>query len=205
MATRKMKATKAATEREAGDSSYRIGNREVTFAGTYVSTDEINSGQVFTESWDPKARYRWSAGVAISKFLYGLKAGKIVGIHCGKCDRTVTPPRAFCEVCLGPISKYVELPKTGTINTFTVCYIDVAARRIDTPVIPIVVDIDGTKPSGGFLHHLGEVTAKKGKRSVVVVDAKGREVDIGRRVEAVWKPVAEREALITDIKYFRPV
>jgi hypothetical protein len=202
LAARKVRSAKSPGSEE--NEAYRIGSREVTFAGTYVSSEELATGQVPSETWDPKARYRWSAGVAVSKFLYGLREGRIVGVHCQTCDRTVTPPRAFCEVCLGPISKYVDLPKTGTINTFTVCYIDVAARRVETPTIPVVVDIDGTKPAGGFLHLLGEVTVKKERRSVKVLDSRGREVDVGRRVEGVWKPEAEREALITDIKYFRP-
>src|SRR3972149_3753532 len=98
MATKRIAKAKQAEQSAAKEEPYRIGNRDVTFAGTYVSTEEVASGAVFSESWDPKARYRWSAGVAVSKFLRGLKAGKIIGFHCPTCSRTHTPPRAFCEV-----------------------------------------------------------------------------------------------------------
>jgi probable rRNA maturation factor len=42
----------------------------------------------------------------------------------------------------------------------------------------------------GILHLLGEVEPK--------------DVEIGMKVEAVWKPAKEREGAITDIRYFRP-
>ncbi len=44
---------------------------------------------------------------------------------------------------------------------------------------------------GGIMHKLGEVEPKK--------------VKIGMRVQAVWKPDAEREGAITDILYFKPI
>jgi uncharacterized OB-fold protein len=42
----------------------------------------------------------------------------------------------------------------------------------------------------GILHLLSEVDPK--------------EVKIGMKVKAVWKPAEEREGAITDIKYFKP-
>jgi uncharacterized OB-fold protein len=41
------------------------------------------------------------------------------------------------------------------------------------------------------MHMLGEVEPK--------------EVKIGMKVQAVWKPAAEREGSILDIAYFKPV
>jgi hypothetical protein len=57
--------------------------------------------------------------------------------------------------------------------------------------MPAVIAIDGASPGMGILHLLGEVAPKA--------------VTIGMRVQAVWKPVAEREGSITDIRYFRPI
>ena len=43
----------------------------------------------------------------------------------------------------------------------------------------------------GFLHLLGEVEEK--------------DIRVGMKVEAVWKPPSERVGSILDIKYFRPI
>jgi uncharacterized OB-fold protein len=61
----------------------------------------------------------------------------------------------------------------------------------DEPEIPAVIDIDGTQPAVGIMHLLGEVDPKA--------------VEIGMKVQAVWKPAEEREGSILDIKYFKPV
>jgi uncharacterized protein len=41
------------------------------------------------------------------------------------------------------------------------------------------------------LHLLGEVSEK--------------EIEVGMKVQAVWKPAADRVGSILDIKYFKPV
>ena len=60
---------------------------------------------------------------------------------------------------------------------------------LDPPEIPAVIRLDGAS-AGGFLHMLGEVDSA--------------DVHIGMAVEAVWKPLADREGSILDIAYFRP-
>jgi uncharacterized OB-fold protein len=177
---------------------------EKTFRGTYLSSEDFKSGKVLFEENSPDMRYRWSAGIAISRFLKGLKEGKIIGIHCRVCDRIVTPPRAFCEVCMSPIHDYVELKPVGTVNTFTVCYIDRDANRITEPTIPVVVNIEGTRPPAGFLHLLGEVDVVKKGREVKVFARDGSEITMGTPIEAVFRPEKERKGDITDILYFRP-
>jgi uncharacterized OB-fold protein len=64
-------------------------------------------------------------------------------------------------------------------------------QRIKDPEIPAVINIDGASPLHGFMHMLGEVDPK--------------EVFIGMRVQAVWKPADERQGSINDIKYFKPI
>jgi len=54
-----------------------------------------------------------------------------------------------------------------------------------------VIELDGASQGIGLFHLLGEV--------------KPEEVKVGLRVQAVWKPPAEREGAITDIKYFKPL
>lgn len=148
--------------------------------------------------WEPQLDYAWDAGAAISRFLAGLREGKIYGVRCRQCGRTVTPPRAFCELDFKPMDEWVELPDTGTVNTFSVCYVTWDMTRLRRPQIPAVIEIDGTTPRVGFLHLLGGVAGTS-------VEAIRRQVAVGMPVRAVWKPAREREGAITDIVHFAPV
>ena len=89
------------------------------------------------------------------------------------------------------MSEWVYLQDTEVVNTFSLCYVTWDMVRVKEPQIPAVIEIDGASPGMGILHLLGEVDPK--------------EVRIGMRVKAVWKPPEERTGAITDIKYFKPI
>ncbi len=165
--------------------------------GTSLREDDIRSGKILVTEWHPKIDYKFDAGAAIGQFLDGLKVGKILGRRCDACGRIVIPPRMFCEKCFRRNDGWVELKNTGRVNTFSVSFVNWDASRRTTPQVPAVIDIDGTNPSMGILHLLGEV----GQTLEEVL----RRVKIGMAVEAVWKPADQREGAITDIMYFRPV
>ena len=159
--------------------------------GTHLSQEAFDKNEVSTTLGDPHAHYEWDTGMGIGRFLQGLKEGKIWGTHCDQCKRTVTPPRVFCELCFSKNITWQELKTTGTVNTFSLCYVNWDATMIKEPHIPAVIEVDGTTPRVGFLHILDEVDPKK--------------VHIGMKVEAVFKNEKERMGDITDIKYWRPV
>lgn len=163
---------------------------QTRFRATPLREEDFEKGRIHAFRTDPFLKYRWAAGVAIGRFLEGLQQGKILGSHCHECGRTVVPPRAFCELCFVPVGAPVELPQTGTINTFAVSWIATDRSRLKKPVVPAVVDIDGTS-NAGLLHLVGNTDAKK--------------VKIGMRVKAVWKPAKERRGDITDILHFEPI
>ena len=159
------------------------------FPGVYLRESDFRDENVLFNEWNPNAQYAWDAGVAIGRYLAELKEGRLVGVHCKKCDRTVIPPRNFCEWCFRPMDDWVPLPDTGTVNTFSLCYVTWDMKVLTDPEIPAVIDIDGTSPPVGIMHKLGEVDPKT--------------VRIGMQVQAVWKPPEEREGSILDIKYFK--
>lgn len=165
--------------------------------GSPLSDDEFH-GKVSTTSWIPRLEYGWDAGIAISAFLEGLKAGKILGVRCRVCGRTVTPPRAFCELDFRPMDDWVELADTATINTYSICYITWDLKPLRKPQIPAVVEIDGTTPRVGFLHLIGGVNGSS-------VEAIRKQLTVGMSVRAVWKKPHQREGAITDIVHFEPV
>lgn len=162
-----------------------------SFPGTPLSQADFDEGKILTTHWKPRLEYGWDAGVAISRYLAELKNGRIIGMKCRRCRRTVVPPRLVCEWCWEPIDEWVYLQDTGTVNTFSVCYIRWDASRAKEPLIPAVIEIDGASKGAGILHLLDEVSTE--------------DIAIGMRVKAVWKPAEERTGSITDIKYFKPV
>jgi uncharacterized OB-fold protein len=136
------------------------------------------------------ARYAWDAGVAVGRYLQGLKEGRIMARECRSCRRILVPPRMFCEQCFRPTDRWVEVRDTGRVNTFSICYIRWDMVKLDEPEMPAVIEIDGASAGMGFMHKLGEVDPD--------------DVRIGMDVEAVWKPDDDREGSILDIRYFRP-
>ena len=161
------------------------------FPGVYLKESDFRDGRVLYTEWDPNAQYAWDAGVAIGRYLDELKAGRLIGVRCSKCNRTMIPPRNVCEWCFRPMDDWVALPDTGTVNTFSRCYVTWDMRTLKIPELPAVIDIDGTKPLVGIMHMLGEVDPQ--------------EVKIGMKVQAVWKPAEQREGSILDIQYFKPI
>jgi hypothetical protein len=161
------------------------------FPGVYLRESDFREKRVIFNEWNPNAQYAWDAGVAIGRYLAELKEGRLIGVRCRHCRRTVIPPRNFCEWCFRPMDDWVYLSDTGTVNTFSLCYVTWDMKRVEEPEIPAVIDIDGTRPRVGIMHLLGEVDPD--------------DVKIGMKVKAVWKPAEERMGAITDIKYFKPV
>lgn len=160
------------------------------YPGTPLEEEGIKSGRVLSVRYQPKAKYVWSAGVAIGRYLTELRNGRLIGRKCDKCGRIVVPPRMFCEWCFRPNDRWVTLKDTGVVNTFSVSYIAGDASRVKEPLIPAVIQIDETTDAG-ILHLIGEADPKK--------------VEFGMPVQAVWKPPEERTGSITDIKYFKPI
>lgn len=159
--------------------------------GTPLSSEDFESGRIFTVSHTPKAEYAWDTGPSIGRYLEELKNGRLVGRKCLACNRTFIPPRSFCELCFRPADDWVVLKDTGTINTFSLCYVTWDMKRLKDPHIPAVIEIDGASPGHGILHLIGGVDPKK--------------VKIGMKVKAVWKPAKERAGAITDIQHFVPI
>ncbi|HEU4759443.1 MAG TPA: Zn-ribbon domain-containing OB-fold protein [Dehalococcoidia bacterium] len=156
--------------------------------GTPLSDAQVRRREIITFEQGPQARYAWDTGVAIGRFLEGLREGRLLARRCHRCARVLLPPRMFCERCFRPTDAWVQVPDTGTVNTYSVSHIRWDASPLEEPVVIAVIRIDGTS-DGGFLHYLDGVD--------------GADVRIGMRLQAVWKPAAEREGSILDIRHFR--
>ena len=167
-----------------------MSSKNIIPTGSPLREDDVEKGRILSITYQPRARYNWATGVAIGRFLAELKAGRILGTKCNHCGRIVVPPRVFCELCFRRVDDWVHLPDTATVNTFSISHIATDTKRLKTPIVPAVIEIDGTSHAG-FLHLLGEVSPQN--------------ITIGMRVKAVWKEPTQRMGSITDIKYFAPL
>ena len=154
-----------------------------------LSDEDFRSG--IAVDFAVQARYAWDAGVAIGRYLEGLKEGTILGRACHSCGRILVPPRMFCEQCFRSTDEWVPVKDTGTVNTFSLAYITWDMRELKDPDIPAVIELDGASPGIGIMHKLGDVEPEA--------------VHMGMRVRAVWKPPAKRTGSILDIAYWAPI
>lgn len=165
-------------------------NEKVRLKGTPIKRFD----ETITVERSSTAKYAWTAGQAISRFLVELKKGKLIGRRCNKCRRILIPPRMYCESCFRATDEWIYVEPIGTVNTAVVSYITTTREKLEKPLIIAVIEIEGTRGSGLF-HYLEGVNPE---------DVINRKV-FGMRVKAVWKPEAEREGSINDIKYFVPI
>jgi acetyl-CoA C-acetyltransferase len=144
--------------------------------------------------YEPDLRYAWDNGVALTTYLDGFKQGKIRASRCDTCGRMMIPARAFCETCnLKEVHDYYDLPDTGTVQTFTLSNVDWDSSFLPKGKVKIfaIIAMDGATEEMGLFHLLGEV--------------KPKDVKIGMRVKAVWKPESQRTGTVLDLKHFRPL
>jgi len=163
----------------------------IELPGTPLSEKDFQEGNILYNFDELRGDFAWDTGIAIGQYLAAFKEGLILGSRCKTCRKVVVPPRTVCEWCFHPMDEYVPLQDTGTVNTFSLCYVTWDVKRIKEPEIPAVIEIDDASPLHGIMHMLGEVEPDN--------------IKIGLRVKAVWKPPEKREGSVTDILYFKPL
>lgn len=161
----------------------------MAYPGITISPEDLADSRYLTVPYSANLCYRWSTGAAVGRFLAELKNGRIIGRKCDRCKRILVPPRMFCEQDFVPTSKWIYVKDAGTVDTYSVSYIAADASRLEKPLIVAVIRLDGTGEAG-ILHILDGIDPK--------------DVMIGMRVKAVWKPKRRRIGAITDIRCFKP-
>ena len=136
-----------------------------------------------------KMEYNWWVGAVGSRFYRGLRdEGRIWGLKCPECSKVFVPPKIKCIDCYEDLHDWLELPGTGTVETYTIVrYEEPVLHPRKAPFAYGVIMMDGADT--GLVHFIGDVDPE--------------EVKVGMRVEAVFED--EREGNILDIKHFRPI
>ncbi len=168
--------------------------------GTYLKRDQLEKLPGLIR-YKPSVKYSFAAGQALSRFLKGLKEGKILGVKCPVCGRVYVPPRAYCEYCHVPTSEWVELPGTGTVHTAVISYIATDRRRVEKPEIVGVIRLDAPGYKEGSYEFAGLFHRLCGVKPEQVIDGS----IIGMKVRPKWKPPEERVGSVNDIECFEVV
>jgi len=119
-----------------------------------------------------------------SPFFRGLAEGKLMGSECTGCGYRFATPRAYCMEC-GAATRWVELPPTGRVHTWTTCHFGSEAFLKETPFNLALVELDGVNTL--LLARL--------------VGATEKEIRVGMPVKAKFRRLAQFKP--TDV-YFVP-
>jgi len=143
------------------------------------------------EHWD--ITYTHDMGPVVTEFYEKLAGDRIFGRHCPKCDRVLVPPRSFCDRDFTDTDGWVEVGRSGVIETFTVVFQKFRGLP-DPPYCIAYVRLDGADTS------ILNFVKVPGLDDAEAVRAKIR---VGQRVKAVFAPAASRTGRITDF-WFEP-
>jgi uncharacterized OB-fold protein len=132
--------------------------------------------------------YRFTAGLAQSRFLKGLSEGRLLGQRCPVCHKVYVPPRGSCPTDGVPTTDEVELSQHGTVTTYCVVNVPFQGQSIEIPYICAQVLLDGANIA--FMGLIQEIPADQ--------------VRMGMRVEAVWVAPEELGPSMASVRYFRP-
>lgn len=174
---------------------------EEALGRTYTEIDGLQVEDLVLTGWRIVCSYSRDAGGVVSKFLQGLRGGRILASRCGGCGRTLLPPRSFCEWCFKDVDTVVELTGDGEVATYSLSYIGTDPReRLPEPKVVAVIWFEDTKvihPSTRSVVHAAGILHMVG-------DVKPADVHIGMKVKPVWKPPEQRVGSILDILHFKP-
>jgi len=136
-----------------------------------------------------RLEYEFTPGVATTRFLRGMKAGRILGQRCPECSKVYVPTRGSCPRCGVPTQEEVEIEGKGTVTTF--CVVRVPSENIDLklPYTAAHILLDGADIPFFAL----------------IQECEAEDVRMGMRVEAVWAPKEEWGPTMENIRYFRPI
>src|SRR3989442_1307201 len=97
--------------------------------GIELTAAALHEGKVTQTRFRPDAKYAWSAGEAMSRFLEELQNGRLIARTCRKCARILFPPRMFCEECFRPTDAWRFRHWEGNVEADYIYTSGVAGER----------------------------------------------------------------------------
>jgi uncharacterized OB-fold protein len=143
---------------------------------------------------DAPREYRWSTGKYMGRtYREAQENKKLVANRCVQCKEVLWPPMEVCGRCKVEAGEdWVELSQTGTVMQYTVLVYPMwdphYGEKFANPHPNAMILLD----DGVYIRHfLEETNADK--------------LEVGMRVEAVWREDHERGEGTADVRYFRTI
>ena len=136
-----------------------------------------------------RLEYSYTAGRASTRFLRGMREGRILGQRCPSCRKVYVPPRGSCPRCGVATQEEVEISGKGTVTTFCIVRIPSENLSVKPPYAAAHILLDGADIPFFAL----------------IQECPFDQVRMGMRVEAVWAPREEWTTSFGNIRYFRPL
>ncbi|MBV2235604.1 MAG: OB-fold domain-containing protein [Sterolibacterium sp.] len=143
------------------------------------------AAEVLRAGFEVGYTYTRLTGPVIGEFMTGLRDGRIKGIK-GSNGRVICPPTEYDPQTAEELTEFVDLPDTGTVETFNWVQQPRPKHLLQKPFAFALIKIDGADTA--LLHMVDAGAESKMKR--------------GMKVKARW--AAERKGFITDIECFEP-
>ncbi|GAA5044724.1 OB-fold nucleic acid binding domain-containing protein [Nocardia callitridis] len=129
--------------------------------------------------------YTRSTGPTIGRFLTNLRDRHIVGVR-GSDGRVIVPPQEFDATTTEPLTEFVDVGDTGTVQSWSWVADPLPGQPFDRPFAWALIRLDGADTA---LLHAVDVTAPD-------------QIHTGQRVAARW--AAQTTGTIHDIECFEP-
>jgi hypothetical protein len=132
--------------------------------------------------------FNWSVGNWMEHFFEGLRQRKVLASKCGVCGRVYLPPRMICERCFVKTEEWVEVPETGSVETYTEAHVAVGANGEleDLPKPEIIAMVKHDEADTCLAAELDAASA-----------------EVGMRVQVVWNDAPE--GVLDAISCYRPL
>ena len=154
-----------------------------------TSQTATNNRWIVEQRWD--LTYQHTADDVTAHFLRTLRdEGRLVGIKCPECKRTLAPPRPICDEDFCRTEGWVDVEMHGTLELFTIMYLAIDGLPEPPYVLAYVKPENADTAIPGFLEGI-DLSDR---------EAALAELRIGRAVEIELRP--ERVGRMTDV-YFR--
>jgi hypothetical protein len=109
----------------------------------------------------------------IEQFYKHIGQGKLLGGKCVKCGKVHLPPRPVCDNCYSKDFEWVDIPKAGTLVSYTVIHIAPAQFQSLAPYAMGIVKLAGGSKILGMIRGVAIDRIKIGMELMLDFEACG--------------------------------